>query len=559
MSQRPSLPIYALALVVVAAAVVAACVQVTSDVRVFTPTWVAWGHGAQMQDLDGDGSVEEVLLDRGRVEVREGGRTRCETPRSWAVSDVFCADMDGQPGAEVTMLAWKRGSYGTSRPFWVEFNDNDLEQHVFIFRYAEGELQPLWMSSSIGANTAYASMDERAYLHLVSLDGDHTVWQWDEWGLVEADDGMVENGPVAERPGAGDVAPEGDVAAEEAGPASVELVAVGDNIVHDSLYEQMRVDGAGSFDFTPVYEHVRGVVSDADIAAVVQETPLVQDSADYGGYPYFGTPTAAGDALAQAGFDVVCAATNHALDRGDWGVRDTMQFWKAYPQVTLLGMHDAREQGPDFAVRTANGVRIALLDFTYGLNEGASAEGEGYRIDEIGDGSLLQAQVREAEDTADVSVCFLHVGEEYADLPTEEQRTLVERLVDAGADIVICSHPHVVQPMEHMETPAGARAVVYWSLGNFASHQLELRTIVGGMARVTVERAGDGRAHVTDCALEPLVCHYTGETTAVYPLADYTEDLAASHYLNSQGQDVSLASLWATWSKQTEPASIASS
>ena len=532
------------------------CAQVALDMRTHAPDWVSWGCTRIAADLDGDGDEELLALDRGRVDIYDDDLRRYVSPVGWAVSDAFCAEMDEEPGPEVVLVVWKRGSFGRELPFWHDRNDNDVSQHIFIFKYRDGGLQPLWMSSALEGGARSVALDEACRMHLVDALGQETVWEWEYFGLKLVEDEPEAQESEAQEPAEGGSAGEAraDAASADADADAVEdetvtFVAVGDNLIHDSLYAQMHTTDASHFDFSPVYAQVADAIGAADLAAVVQETALVEDPADFAGYPSFGTPTAVGDALADAGFDIVCAATNHAFDRGADGVGETVAFWSAvHPEITLLGLYASGQDAEGFEIREAEGVRLALLDSTYGLNEGGSAEESAHLVDQIGDGSALVQRVARAEQQADLTICFLHIGEEYAAEPTAEQRDLACRLADAGADVVICSHPHVVQPVERIETAQGAHAVVYWSLGNFASHQTEPRTLLGGMAQLAICRdAATGEAFVADAQLIPLVCHYTPRTTAVYFLEDYTDALAAEHYLTTQGADMSPEALRSLW------------
>ena len=110
-------------------------------------------------------------------------------------------------------------------------------------------------------------------------------------------------------------------------PARVTLMAVGDNLIHNCVYWSAELPG-GEYDFTPFYADIRPTVEAYDIACINQETIYVEDPAQYSNYPYFGSPTAVGDALAETGFDVVTAATNHCFDKGETGILDTIRFWR---------------------------------------------------------------------------------------------------------------------------------------------------------------------------------------------------------------------------------------
>ena len=170
-----------------------------------------------------------------------------------------------------------------------------------------------------------------------------------------------------------------------------------------------------------------------------------------------------------------------------------------------------------------------------------------YEIDTLDDLDDLVKRVHSAETQADATVCFLHIGEEYASEPTARQREVVEQLVDAGADAVVCSHPHVIQPMEELRTQAGNTAIVYWSLGNFISNQTDPRTVLGAAASLRFERQPDGAVLLAQHEAIPLVCHFDEQGTWVCFLDEYTEGDAAAHYLNKDETAFTLESLRQQW------------
>ncbi len=538
------------------------------------PAWATFSDAELAADLDGDGTDEAIELRDRRLVVHDGRASGAgaagddvllETPEDWQVSDVFAADFDGDGALEVVFLLWRHGNFGSSRPFWLSAEgDGDaasgepLTQHLFMYRWradravpggsaahdAEsrraGRLYPVWMSSRLGVEAARIEMEpaspssvRRPRLRITSADGGVTLWEWLSWGFALVED----EGPT----GAG------------GGDGSLSLLVVGDVIAHPNIYEGAYDAATRSFNFAPLFDYVRDRIGACDLAAVCQETVLVENPARRSGYPLFATPQSLGDALAGAGFDIVLGATNHVNDQGPAGIDETTAFWaREHPEVTLLGLHAEPDaaSGPAYVER--NGIRLALFDYTYGLNGRDLGEEDAYRVDvldESGETHLL-ADVVVAREQADLVICFLHIGEEYDSEPTEYQRDLVERLIDAGASAVICSHTHVLGPYGRMRTQAGNEGAVFYGLGNFVSGQADdIRTILGGAAVLRIERAsvtGDraagasggapaSAARIASFELEPLVCHTsaTDGSVAAYFLDDYSDELAADHVLGS--------------------------
>ncbi len=525
------------------------------------PPWAGWHARAFGADVTGDGLPDRSLVGDRRFVLWTGGGDGQEaafsSPDEWLVSDGRVADLDGDGLPEVVLLVWRAANFGSSRPFWVEepAEAEELTQHIFVLGWQEGGLRPRWMSSKTGTEIAAMDLDGDGRLVLTDRGGARTWWRWGSWGFVLEDE-----------------------AAEPVGQATV-LVA-GDFIGHEALLAAAR-DGAGGFDFGPVFAPVADLVAEADLAVVGQEAPFVSDPALYGGYPSFGTPPVLGDALADAGFDVVLGASNHMLDRGERGVADTLAFWSERPEVALLGVREAagatdgESEGQEAdgsggfspTVVEVEGFRLALFNAAYGTNGRLLPEGSAYEVDSLGaeglgaaslpagglelsaspqiDGLIAQIEAAKARSDVDLVVCFMHMGPEYGDEPSDAQREVAQRLADAGADAVLCAHGHESLGWELLSCPDGRACAVAWGLGNFAAVQDDLACMLGVCAQLVIERDADGRARVADVELVPTVVHAgRGGEVAVYPLADYDDGLAAEHYLNDRGQTVTVEGLW---------------
>lgn len=282
----------------------------------------------------------------------------------------------------------------------------------------------------------------------------------------------------------------------------VTLMALGDNLIHNCVYWSAETPD-GDYDFTPFYTDIRPYVQQYDLACINQETILVQDRQQIASYPVFGSPIEVADALADAGFDVVSFASNHCYDKGETGVTDTLGYFREnYPQIATLGIHDSQQDADETTIVEKNGVRIALLNFTYGLNNAMPEKN--WMVDLLTSTDTVCARVEQARQQADFVIVFPHWGTEDATKPDEGQRTLAQALADAGADLIIGTHSHTLQPVELFTAADGRDVPVYWSLGNFLSHQKEKLNLLGGMASVTIVKDAEG-THVAEYDLKPIV------------------------------------------------------
>ena len=313
---------------------------------------------------------------------------------------------------------------------------------------------------------------------------------------------------------------------------TVTLMALGDNLIHNTVYWSAET-ADGGYDFTPFYQDIQPVVEQYDIACINQETIFVKDHAMLSNYPAFGSPTEVGDALAETGFDVVTCATNHCYDKLDTGIRDTCSYWRdSHPEITVLGIHDSEEDARTLRVVEKSGIRIAMLNYTYGLNY--SAPEQKWMVDQFSSFDRIAADLKQAEQDAEFTIVFAHWGEEGQTQPNRMQTTWAQFLADNGADLIIGGHPHLVQPLDMVTAEDGRRVPVFYSLGNFLSHQDQTRNMLGGMADVTLEKNADG-VRITHCELKPTVnvilYAQEGDWYSYRPmlLEDYTDELAEQH------------------------------
>lgn len=227
-------------------------------------------------------------------------------------------------------------------------------------------------------------------------------------------------------------------------PDTVTLMALGDNLIHNTVYWSAETEDGG-YDFTPFYAD-SSHRPELRHRRINQETIFVKDHAMLSNYPAFGSPTEVGDALAETGFDVVTCATNHCYDKLDTGILDTCSFWREnHPDVTVLGIHDSEDDANTLRVVDKNNIKIAMLNYTYGLNY--SAPEQKWMVDQFSTFDAVAADLDAAKGAADFVIVFAHWGEEGQTEPNQMQTTWAQFLADHGADLIIGGHPHLVQPL----------------------------------------------------------------------------------------------------------------
>lgn len=312
--------------------------------------------------------------------------------------------------------------------------------------------------------------------------------------------------------------------------SQVTLLAVGDNLIHIEVVKSGKQED-GSYQYDHLYKNLADEIKAADLAVVNQETILGGDDFAYSGYPSFNSPSEIGEALVSAGFDVVTHATNHTMDMGYKAVKNTFDFWSGYPEVTVLGINETKEQQDTIPIVEKNGIKLAMLNYTYGLNGYHMPEDKPYLVNLL-DKKKMQKDIRKAKELADFIIVFPHWGTEYVYEATSMQEDLADFFYDLGVDLVIGTHPHVLEPVEWIEKEPGHRMLVYYSLGNFMSYQKEAPRMLGGMATLTITKDASG-TYISDAAITPIVTHYENGPAdyhyGIFKLNEYTPALANVH------------------------------
>lgn len=311
---------------------------------------------------------------------------------------------------------------------------------------------------------------------------------------------------------------------------TVTLCAVGDNLIHNTLIESGEQED-GTLDYTALYENISPVIKKYDIAVIDQETVLGGIDFDYTGYPVFNSPQEIGDAAIAAGFDIFTCANNHIMDMGAQGVMNEIEYFKSKENVVQLGVNEDEKSYDNITYYSKNNITFALLNYTYGTN-GIDLPSDKPWLVDILDKEKVTQDVKEARANADVVIVFPHWGTENSFDVSDYQKEYTELFSSLGVDLVIGGHPHVLEPVETITNDDGHKMLVYYSLGNFISHQIELDQLCGGIATVEIKKK-NGEISISG-KLVPIVTHYNRGADGkfkfdVYRLSDYTDALAVSH------------------------------
>ena len=319
---------------------------------------------------------------------------------------------------------------------------------------------------------------------------------------------------------------------------TVTFTAVGDNLIHSSIYKQAKRRAQEAdleyvdYDFSYAYEGVEDLLDTADISVINQETLICNDIFPPDSYPTFNSPCDLGNYMEQLGFDVFGCANNHVLDKGAEGFEATLDYYDRRDMVRV-GAYRNDADRDNIRVIERNGLKTAFLaytEYTNGLRLTSDTELCYGSIASEDDIELALDEVSRADRIADIVVVMLHWGVEDSDVISDEQRQLAQRFADAGTDVILGSHPHVLRDIETINAADGRQVLCAYSLGNFISAQSVSRNLIGGVLNFSVN-VTDGKNEIGYTEFIPIVTHYDSNYANVrlYKLSDYTDELAAAH------------------------------
>ena len=273
--------------------------------------------------------------------------------------------------------------------------------------------------------------------------------------------------------------------------SKLSLVMVGDGLLHSSVYNDAYKDGV--YDFKPQLEYIKPIVQNYDLAFYNQESILGGTSIGLSDYPTFNSPWEFGDAMIDAGFNLVSLANNHTMDRGEKAIINSCEYWKT-KDVLTAGSYCSSEEANEIKIKEKNGIKYTLLAYTYGTNGISVPSGKEYLVNLYSD-EKAKNDIEKVRNKVDLLIVSMHWGTEYRSEPTEEQQRQANYLSSLGVDIIIGTHPHVIEPITYIND-----TLVIYSLGNFISAQStnnDYNTMVELMTSVDViKEEKDGQATI---------------------------------------------------------------
>lgn len=243
------------------------------------------------------------------------------------------------------------------------------------------------------------------------------------------------------------------------------MITAGDALIHKPVYNDAYNSKTNKYDFTKQINMIKPIIQKYDLAFYNQETILGGTALGLSSYPRFNSPYEVGDAMIDAGFNLVNLATNHTIDKGETGVKNSTAYWKKQANILTAGSNTSDKDYNQIVIGEKNGITYALLSYTYGTNGLIIPNGKDYLVN-VYSNTKAKKEIESIRDKVDVVMVSMHWGVEYTFTPITSQKEQAKYLSSLGVDIIIGTHPHVIEPVTWIND-----TLVIYSLGNFISGQ----------------------------------------------------------------------------------------
>lgn len=297
---------------------------------------------------------------------------------------------------------------------------------------------------------------------------------------------------------------------EELTDVTFTLSAIGDIMCHNTQYIDAYNSKTNTYDFSYVFEDISSYTKNADICIGNLETTFAGEEVGYSSYPTFNTPDNLVYALKDIGIDVLSTAGNHALDKGFSGLSRTIDTLDA-ADISHLGTYKTKEDQNTTLIKYVKGIKIAFVNYTYGTNGIPLPSDKPFCVNLI-DENLMKEQIDSAkEENPDIIIACMHWGNEYKTTQNSTQEELADFLFQNGVDIILGTHPHVLEPMEKktvtLENGTMKDGFVIYSLGNFIADQNAEYTRDSIILNLTITKHVNGRITIDNYEYIPIYMH----------------------------------------------------
>lgn len=322
-------------------------------------------------------------------------------------------------------------------------------------------------------------------------------------------------------------------------PAQISLAFAGDVIMNSAVVDSGS-DYSGNYNYSHLFTHLTPEISGYDVRALSQETAMAGSSYGYGNYYPLNAPNELGTAEVNAGFNVILHATDHAVDTGSEGLHDELLWWQSNnPTIPVLGVAEPDLAGnPSLSDYVNNvyifekaGFKVAILNHSTDI-----AEDNRGMVSSLDEEKIASDVAKARELGAEMIVACPHWGNEGDPEVSEEETRFAQVYANHGVDVIVGTHPRVLQRAEILTGPEGHQTVCFYSLGCLIE-SIGTNNLLGGIAELTLARDAQRTYHVTGAKLKPIVTNRaSGTDFTSYLLADYTDDVSGSSW-DGQSRD----------------------
>lgn len=283
----------------------------------------------------------------------------------------------------------------------------------------------------------------------------------------------------------------------------IHFAAMGDMLAHDTIIANAKV--GNGYDFSKYFKNIKSAYKDANVIFCNQEGLSAGEQYGISGYPVFNAPTQfSTDLIGGAGCNLINLANNHMGDKGISATNATIDVWEKLHPLAVSGANKSANDQNISSIAEVNGIKVGFVSFADFNNNNATP---GYSVNNYHDESLVRRLVTQLRSNADVVIVSMHWGIEDSNTVSTDQLNEANLLSSLGTDIIIGTGPHVLQKTQVINRTDGGKTVVWYSLGNMLSSQLNLKELIGGIAQFDISKAG-AKISIGKLSFTPTYMHY---------------------------------------------------
>jgi poly-gamma-glutamate synthesis protein (capsule biosynthesis protein) len=279
---------------------------------------------------------------------------------------------------------------------------------------------------------------------------------------------------------------------------------MGDMLAHDTIIDNAKNDN--SYDFAKFFGNIRPSYQDSDVIFCNQEGLSSGETYGISGYPSFNAPTKfANDLQSGAGCNLINLANNHMGDKGVDAINNTVNLWQELKPLGFSGANLDSDMQNRVSYFELNGIKVGFVSFADFNN---NQDTPSYAVNNYHDEALVRKLVTNARANADLVVVSMHWGVEDSSIVSVDQETEATLLSSLGVDVIIGTGPHVLQEVKIINQDTGNKTIVFYSLGNMLSSQLQIKELIGGIAKFDIIKSDNNKISISNITFAPTYMHY---------------------------------------------------